>query len=144
MFAPVELEGIVAIVFSLSIPIVAVVCVFIASVKNKRSETELRKAIIENHLDAESIKLLVEQPKKKSDKYSTLRNGCLLVGIGLGTLADYLLGLAPKHDITYWLVIACGMGIGLLTSFIIEYRLTAKDKEQTKQAGDGPGTPIAM
>ena len=128
MFAPVEFEGLVAIVFSLSIPIVAVVCVFIASVKNKRSETELRKAIIDSHMDAESIKLLVEQPKKKSDKYATLRNGCLFVGIGLGTLANYLLGLAPKNDITYWLVVACGMGIGLLTSFIIEYKLTEKEK----------------
>ena len=142
MFAPVELEGIVAIVFSLSIPIVAVVCVFIASVKNKRSETELRKAIIENHLDAESIKLLVEQPKKKSDKYTTLRNGCLLAGVGLGALADYLLGLAPKHDITYWLVIACGMGIGLLTSFIIEYRLSVKEK--ARQTSDGQETSTVM
>ena len=142
MLAPVEFEGIAAIIFSLSIPIVAIVCVFVASVKNKRRETELRKAIIENHLDAESIKLLIEQPKKQSSKYSTLRNGCLFVGVGLGALADYLLGLAPKHDIAYWLVIACGMGIGLLASFIIEYRLTAKEKE--KQAGDEQETPIAV
>ena len=142
MVRPEDFEGIFAIILSLCIPIVAIVCVFITSIKNKRRETELRKAIIQNHVDSESIKLLVEAPKKKSDKYSTLRNGCLLVGIGLGTLANYLLGLAPKHDITYWLVIACGMGIGLLAAFVIEYRLSAREK--ACQSSDGQETSSAM
>lgn len=142
MFKPVELEGIVAIVFALGIPIVALIGSFVASVKNKRSETELRKAIIENHLDVESIKALVDQPKKKSNKYSTLRSGCLLVGIGLGTLACAIIGLTPRGNITYWLVVASGMGIGLLTSFVIEYWLSEKEKARPTSDGQEESTSM--
>ena len=133
MFHAIELEGLFAIVLSLSIPIVAIVMTFITIIKKKNRDTELRLALIQQGTDAETAKLLIEQQAKKHDKYSTLRWACILMGMGLGALIDALLGLAPKHDIYFWLIIAAGMGIGLLISFIVEYKLTKKEQQEQSE-----------
>lgn len=114
------------VILSLSIPIVAIVMVFITIIKKKNRDTELRLALIQQGTDAETAKLLIKEQAEKHDKYSSLRWACILIGMGLGALVDALLGLAPKHDIYFWLIIAAGMGIGLLISFIVEYKLTKK------------------
>ncbi|MBR0182056.1 MAG: hypothetical protein IJQ05_02105 [Bacteroidaceae bacterium] len=126
MYESEVLIPIFAVVLSLSIPIVAIVMVFITSIKKKNRDTELRLALIQQGTDAETAKLLIKEQADKHDKYSSLRWACILIGMGLGALVDALLGLAPKHDIYFWLIIAAGMGIGLLTSFIVEYKLTKK------------------
>ena len=128
-----ELEGLFAIVLSLSLPIVAVVMVFVTSIKKKNRETQLRLALIEKGTDPETAKLLIEEHEEKHNKYSSLRWACLLMGIGLGTLVNALLGLAPKHNIYFWLIIAAGMGIGLLISFIVEYKLTKKEQQEQSE-----------
>ena len=124
---PVELEGIIAIVLSLSIPIVAIIFGAIMSIRKKQSETELRKLLIEHNTDLETAKALIEEKEKKSNKYSSLRWACILIGLGIGAFADFLLGLEPKHNIYFWLVIAFGIGLGLLVSFIFEYKLQEKE-----------------
>ena len=127
-----NITEIFAVVLSLSIPIVAIVMTFISDIKKKKHETELRLALIEHGTDAETAKILVEQQKKKKkdDKFGGLRGGCILVGIGLGALCDGLLGISPKQNIYFWLIIAAGMGIGLLISFVIEYKLGKKEQEE--------------
>ena len=127
---PYEFEGVLAIFLSLSIPIVAIMMVFITEIKKKRRDTELRLALIQQGTDAETAKILIEKQEKKNNKYSTLRWGCVLVGMGLGALCDYCLALNPKHNIYFWIIVAAGIGIGLLTSFIIEYKLTKKDQQE--------------
>ena len=129
-----ELEGLFAIVLSLSIPIVAIVMVFITSIKKKNRDTELRLALVQQGTDAETAKLLIEEQAEKHDKYSSLRWACVLIGLGLGALIDALLGLPPKHNIYFWLIIAAGMGIGLLISFIVEYKLTKKEQQENSEA----------
>ena len=129
-----ELEGLFAIVLSLSLPIVAVVMVFVTSIKKKNRETQLRLALIEKGTDPETAKLLIEEHEEKHNKYSSLRWACVLIGMGLGALVDALLGLAPKHNIYFWLIIAAGMGIGLLISFIVEYKLTKKEQQEQSEA----------
>ena len=124
---PVELEGIIAIVLSLSIPIVAIIFGAIMSIRKKQSETELRKLLIEHNTDLETAKALIEEKEKKPNKYSSLRWACILIGLGIGAFADFLLGLEPKHNIYFWLVIAFGIGLGLLVSFIFEYKLQEKE-----------------
>ena len=124
------------IVLSLIIPIVAIVMTFIADIKKKRRDTELRLAIIQQGIDAETAKVLTKQEPK--DKYSGLRWGCVLVGLGIGALCDVLLGLPPKHNIFFWIVIAAGIGMGLLVSFVIEYKLTKKE-QQEKMKNEGCG-----
>ena len=113
------------IVLSLIIPIVAIMMTFIADIKKKRRDTELRLAIIQQGIDAETAKVLTKQ--EPEDKYSGLRWGCILMGLGLGALCDVLLGLPPKHNIFFWIIIASGIGIGLLVSFVIEYKLAKKE-----------------
>lgn len=134
MFETSDLIPIFAVVLSLSIPIVAIVMVFITSIKKKNRDTELRLALVQQGTDAETAKLLIEEQAEKHDKYSSLRWACVLIGLGLGALIDALLGLAPKHNIYFWLIIAAGMGIGLLTSFIVEYKLTKKEQQEQREA----------
>lgn len=121
----------IAVLLSLSIPIVAIVMEGFKNINKKKQEAELRKAIIESNVDPESIKLLVEEPeqKKKNDPYSTLRSALICMGIGLGALANYLLNISSAN-MFFWCIIACGIGIGMLTSFVIEYNLSKKNKEQ--------------
>ena len=134
MFETSDLIPIFAVVLSLSIPIVAIVMVFITSIKKKNRDTELRLALIEKGTDVETAKLLIEEQAEKHDKYNSLRWACILIGMGLGAFVDALLGLAPKHNIYFWLIIAAGMGIGLLTSFIVEYKLTKKEQQEQREA----------
>ena len=134
MFEIEELTPIFAVVLSLSIPIVAIVMVFITSIKKKNRDTELRLALIQQGTDADTAKLLIEEQAEKHDKYSSLRWACILIGMGLGALVDALLGLPPKHNIYFWLIIAAGMGIGLLISFIVEYKLMKKEQQEQREA----------
>ena len=123
------------IVLSLIIPIVAIVMTFIADIKKKRRDTELLLTIIQQGIDAETAKVLTE--KEPEDKYSGLRWGCILVGLGIGALCDVLLGLS-RDNIFFWILIAAGIGIGLLVSFVIEYKLTKKE-QQEKMKNEGCG-----
>ncbi|MBQ9636365.1 MAG: hypothetical protein IJV36_00525 [Prevotella sp.] len=126
-----NLEGVFAIVLSLSIPIVAIIFGTKASIRKKQSETEVRRLIIENHTDLETARALIEERDRKSNKYISLRWACILIGVGVGTLADYLLGLSPQGDIYFWLVIAFGVGLGMLVSFLVELKLQQKNDSQT-------------
>ena len=120
-----------AVVLALAIPIVAILMTFISEIKKKQHDTELRLALIQQGTDAETAKVLIEQQaKKKGDKYGSLRGGCILIGIGLGALCNALLEISPKNNFYFWLVIAAGMGIGLLTSFFVELKLQKKEPQE--------------
>ena len=136
MFESLDLIGLIAVTLSLSIPIVAIVMVFITSIKKKNRDTQLRLALIEKGTDPETTKLLIEEQEEKHDKYSSLRWACILIGMGLGALVDALLGLAPKHNIYFWLIVAAGMGIGLLISFIVEYKLSKQEQQEQNGTSD--------
>ena len=124
-----NLEGVLAIVFSLSIPIVAVLGAYVVVIKKKAREIELRKAIVENHVDAESIKLLIEESEQKNHKYSMLRTGCMFLGMGLGAACDAVIGLSAS-DIYFYLIIGAGIGIGMLASFVIETKMQKNENKQ--------------
>ena len=133
MLNGIELNGLFAIILSLSIPIVAIVMVFITSIKKKNRDTELRLALIEKGADSETAKLLIEEQEEKHNKYSSLRWACILIGAGLGALCNGLCGV-DTEDIYFWIAIAAGMGIGLLVSFIVEYKLTKKEQQEQSEA----------
>lgn len=122
-----DLAGVLAVALTLIIPIVAIICSAIASINKKKRETELRKALIENHTDPESIKLLVEEQQEKSDKFSMLRGGCILLGAGLGAIISGFAGTNPDN-LYFWLPIVAGMGFGMLISFVVETRMTKDDQ----------------
>lgn len=116
-----------AVVLSLLIPIVAIMCAIHASIEKKKCDTELRRLIIENHTDLETTQALLKEQEKKPNKYSSLRFACVLIGLGVGAFADYLLNI---EDIYFWLVIAFGIGLGLLASFIVELILQKQEAQE--------------
>ena len=130
-YIPDNLVGIVAIIFIFGLPIIAVVMAFIKKMKKNQQEKEIRQLIIENKTDPETAKLLIEEPKKAPKPgtidLGTLRTACMLLGVGLGALINWLANLA-SNNIYFWLIIAFGVGIGMLCSFLVELRLAKKQK----------------
>ena len=125
-----ELVEMVAVILIFGMPVIAVVMVLLSSMHKKTKDKEIRQLIIENHTDPETAKLLIDEPKKQPRKMGpfnldTLRAACVLLGIGLGACIDWLAGTATM-SIYFWLIIACGIGIGLLCSFLVEMHLYKK------------------
>lgn len=123
MFEPVKFEGLVAIVFCLSIPIIAIILGVSKSIKKNENERKIRELLITNHTDPEMAKLLIEQQTPKSNKFVALRWGCILLGIGLGAAITALFNINPKDEIYFWLILAAGCGLGFLASFIVETKM---------------------
>ena len=117
------------VILSLSIPIVAIIMVFMTVMNKKKQDKEVRKLIIENHTDAETAKLLIDEPKKAKKPgtidLGTLRTACMLLGVGLGAGINWLADISTK-SIYFWLIVAFGVGIGMLCSFLVELRLAKK------------------
>ena len=81
-------------------------------------------------MDIERAKLLIEKPQKKDNNiYGFLRGGMMFIGLGLGLLADYLLGIETRN-MYFWLILSVGIDIGMLASFFAEMKLS--EKKQTK------------
>ena len=121
--------GLVAIIFIFGLPVIAVVMVFWSSMHKKTKDKEIRQLIIENHTDAETAKLLIDEPKKAKKPgtidLGNLRFACMLLGVGLGAGIDWLADVSTK-SIYFWLIVAFGVGIGMLCSFLVELRLAKK------------------
>ncbi len=117
------------VILSLSIPIVAIIMVFVTVMNKKKHDKEVRQLIIENHTDAETAKLLIDEPKKAPKPgtidLGTLRTACMLLGVGLGAGINWLADISTK-SIYFWLIVAFGVGIGMLCSFLVELRLAKK------------------
>ena len=124
-----EMIPLVAVILSLGLPIVVVVMVLIAKMNKEKQQKELRQLIIENKTDPETAKLLIDEPKKAKKPgtidLGNLRFACMLLGVGLGTGINWLAGIST-HNIYFWLVVAFGIGIGMLCSFLVELRLAKK------------------
>ena len=116
-----------AIIMSMLIPIVGIIFGCMVAIRQKKSDAELRRTLIENHTDLETTQAILAEREKKSDKYSSLRGALVLIGVGLGALADYLLDI---NGLYFWLVIAFGVGLGLLASFFIEQNLRKKESDK--------------
>ena len=120
-----------AVILSLGIPIVVVIMVFLKMMKKDQQQKEVRQLIIENNTDPETAKLLIDEPKKAEPRkpgtidLGTLRTACILLGVGLGAAIDWLAHIDTKC-IYFWLIIAFGIGIGMLCSFLVELRLAKK------------------
>lgn len=130
-----ELIGIVAVVLSLGIPIVAIICGFFIKYQRTQKEAEVRKALIENNTDPETVKLLItERPKeKKGSLYGTFQAACILIGAGLGYLTNVFLGITLEGDsFGFSIILAVGIGFGLLASFFLIRSFEKKEKEKAE------------
>ena len=134
-----SLTGLVAVICSLGIPIIVVIMVFIRKMKRDKQLKEIRQLIIENHTDPETAKLLIDEPKKAKESrkpgsvdLGTLRSACILLGIGLGALINWVCKLCGQElgTIYFWLIIAFGIGVGMLCSFLVELKLAKQTKAE--------------
>ena len=129
-----SLSGLVSVVLIFGLPVVAVVMSFISKMQKSKQQRELRQMIIENKVDAETAKLLLDEPKKKEPRkvgvinLDTLRTACIMLGIGLGALLNWILDkyMGDQRTLYFWLIIAFGIGVGLLAAFIAEVVLAKK------------------
>ena len=123
-----------AVILSLGIPIVVVIMVFLNRMKKDQQQKEIRQLIIENKTDPETAKLLIDEPKKAKEPrkpgtidLGTLRTACMLLGVGLGAGINWLASI-DSESIYFWLIVAFGVGIGMLCSFLVELRFAKKQK----------------
>ena len=122
--------GLIAIILMFGLPVIATVMYFVSAMNKRKRDKEIRQLIIENHTDAETAKLLIDEPKKQPKKpgqldLGSLRTACILLGIGLGALINRLADLMFS-SVYFWLIIAFGIGVGLLCSFLVEIHLFKK------------------
>ena len=118
-----DLVPLVAVILTMAIPIVAIVMFYATKMKKDKQQKVIRQLIIENKTDPEIAKVLIDEPKKKlDDRFQNLRGACVLLGVGLGTLINWLCGV-DTEDIYFWLLIAFGIGVGLLCSFFVVFYL---------------------
>ena len=95
--------GLVAIIFIFGLPVIVVIMVFLKKMKKDQQQKEIRQLIIENKTDPETAKLLIDEPKKAEPRkpgtidLGTLRTACILLGVGLGTLINWLANIATKN-----------------------------------------------
>ena len=126
-----EFIGLVAVILSLGLPIVVIVMVFLKKMKKDQQQKEIRQLIIENKTDPETAELLIDEPKKAPKPgtidVGNLRFACMMLGVGLGAGINWLADISTK-SIYFWLIIAFGIGIGMLCSFLVELRLAKKQK----------------
>ena len=110
---------------------------FVAYVRNKRAEYELRMRLLENNSNPELAKVLIESKLKKEPKLVMLRIGLPAIFASLfGGGFVYILNQTASKDfegavLLLIFTVAFGIGLGLVTALILEHKLL-KRAEETK------------
>ena len=122
MLGPMEV-GAISSALGITCGIVAIVCATVAKAKKDKEDSRIRQAIIDNHTDPETAKLLIrDDEKKQKNVFIVLRWALVLLLGGI----SYLLGAQLFSYSMTWVFCAIGVGLGLLIAFLIEYKLTQK------------------
>ena len=115
--------------------ITPIVLFFVAYVRNKRAEHELRMRLLENNSNPELAKVLIESKLKKEPKLVMLRIGLPAIFASLfGGGFVYILNQTASKDfegavLLLIFTVAFGIGLGLVTALIIEHKLLKKAEE---------------
>ena len=115
--------------------ITPIVLFFVAYVRNKRAEHELRMRLLENNSNPELAKVLIESKLKKEPKLVMLRIGLPAIFASLfGAGFVYILNQTASKDfegavLLLIFTVAFGIGLGLVAALIIEHKLLKKAEE---------------
>ena len=117
--------------------ITPIVLFFVAYIRNKRAEHELRMRLLENGSDPELAKVLIESKLKKEPKLVMLRIGlpaifASLFGFGFFYWMNTQVENPNSFDgapIMLIFIVVFGIGLGLVTTLIIERKLLNKAEE---------------
>ena len=116
-----------------------IVLFFVAYVRNKRAEHELRMRLLENNSNPELAKVLIESKLKKEPKLVMLRIGlpaifASLFGFGFFYWMNTQVENPNSFDgapIMLIFIVVFGIGLGLISALLIERKLL-KSADQTK------------
>ena len=112
-----------------------IVLFFVAYVRNKRAEHELRMRLLENNSNPELAKVLIESKLKKEPKLVMLRIGLPAIFASLfGSGFVYILNQTASKDfegavLLLIFTVAFGIGLVLVAALIIEHKLLNKAEE---------------
>ena len=115
--------------------ITPIVLFFVANIRNKRAEYQLRMRLLENNSDPELAKVLIESKLKKEPKLVMLRIGLPAIFASLfGGGFVYILNQTASKDfegavLLLIFTVAFGIGLGLVAALIIEHKLLNKAEE---------------
>lgn len=132
------LENVLTIVLALAIPIVLIVGIIYAYVCKVRNAYRLRSEVLHSQLDPETVALLLQKsgkPASEQKNYATLRTALCFIFMGVGALVAHAFF---DSGLMFWLIVGMSIGVGLLISFIIEWRLSNRRPAGDTSADDEP------
>lgn len=132
------IENVLAIVLCLAIPIVLIVGLIYAYVSKNCNDYKLRSELLHSQLDPQTVALLLRKPDKQSagqNSFATLRTALLAIFMGVGALVAHVF---YNSGLMFWLIVGMSVGVGLLISFVIEWRLSNRRPAGEASADDDP------
>ena len=129
------IRSIVESILTFTVIITPIVLFFVAYIRNKRAEHELRMRLLENNSNPELIKALIETKQKSSPKLVLLRVGLPAIFASLfGSGFVYILNHSADKNfegavLLLIFAIVFGIGLGLISALIIEHKLLKKAEE---------------
>lgn len=115
-----------------------IVLFFVAYIRNKRAEHEMRMRLLESNASPELIKALIEAKQKTAPKLVLLRVGLPAIFASIfGVIFFYVMNNLYEDRrfegalIAFICVLILGIGIGLVSALFIERKLL-KSADQTK------------
>ena len=132
------IENVLTIVLALAIPIVLIVGIIYAYVCKVRNAYRLRSEVLHSQLDPETVALLLQKsgkPASEQKNYATLRTALCFIFMGVGALVAHAFF---SSGLMFWLIVGMSIGVGLLISFIIEWRLSNRRPAGDTSADDEP------
>ena len=116
--------------------ITPIVLFFVAYIRNKRAEHEMRMRLLESNANPEVIKALIETKAKESPKIVLLRVGMPAIFASIfGVTFFYIMNNLYEESgfegavVTLILLIVLGIGVGLVSALAIERKLLKKAEE---------------
>ena len=113
-----------------------IVLFFVAYIRNKRAEHEMRMRLLESNANPEVIKALIETKAKESPKIVLLRVGMPAIFASIfGVTFFYIMNNLYEESgfegavVTLILLIVLGIGVGLVSALAIERKLLNKAEE---------------
>lgn len=132
------IENVLAIVLALAIPIVLIVGIIYAYVSKNHNAYRLRSEVLHSQLDPQTVALLLQKsgkPSSEQKNYATLRTSLCFIFMGVGALVAHAFF---DSGLMFWLIVGMFIGVGLLISFIIEWRLSNRRPAGDTSADDEP------
>lgn len=124
-------EGIIipvlGILCAIALPLVLVILSVYWTVTSKHKE---KMAMIERGIDPNE-----NDPERKPNRYGSLRNGLLMIGLAIGTIAGIFLARTMKEEYEMFLIIVamivvCG-GIAFTSYFFISKKLMEQEEKNS-------------